>query len=72
MNDLCEAGDEMTDQYYICNIHRGVLYHFVGNSMLIKINITCYEIIVKKPNGPIFGKKKEIFLGFQMGFPKFP
>ena len=37
MNDLCEAGDEMTDQYYICNIHRGALYHFVGNSMLIKI-----------------------------------
>ena len=50
MNDLCEAGAEMTDQYYICNIHRGVLYHVVGNSMLIKINITCndrYSILNK-------------------------
>ena len=62
MNDLCEAGDDMTDQYYICNIHRGVLYHCVGNSMLIKIKITCND------RYSILWSKKEIFLEFQMVF----
>ena len=61
MNDLCETGDEMTDQYYICNIHRGVLYHFVGNSN-----------VCEKTKWTNIWQKKEIFLGFQMGFAKFP
>ena len=50
MNDLCEAGDEMTDQYQVCNIRRRVLHRFAGNSMLVKINITCnnrYSILIK-------------------------
>ena len=58
------------------NIHGHVLYHFVGNSIVSKINVTYndrYSLIhyCEETKFTHNWSKMEIFLGFQMGFPKF-
>ena len=61
MNDL-RKGNVIKYDNSVCNIHGRDLYHFVGNSTLIKINITCNDrmmsniekVMVRKTKGPIF------------------